>query len=76
MQVTIVQDQNNEVIQPGSKRLTFIDYANAGILKDYDKTAKEREAHDRHMEKYRQYLMKLCTESDELITNNCEDENY
>ncbi|XES78483.1 MAG: hypothetical protein ACBZ72_06315 [Candidatus Bathyarchaeia archaeon] len=44
----------------GSKRLTPDDYSNAGILKLYDWSVKGREAHDKEMVKYRQYLMKLC----------------
>lgn len=44
------------------KRLTPIDYSKMGILKLYDWSVKEREAHDRIMEKYRQYLMKLSKE--------------
>ena len=51
-----------------------MDYANVGILKGYDKSAKDREAHDKYMEKYRLYLMKLCTESDGLVPGKCEDE--
>lgn len=74
MQVTQVQEQSNETIAYTSKRLTPTDYANAGILKDYDKSAKERETHDKYMEKYRLYLMKLCTESNGLIPGECEEE--
>jgi hypothetical protein len=43
------------------KRLTPADYSKAGILKLYDWSVKDREAHDKEMEKYRKYLMKLCT---------------
>jgi hypothetical protein len=74
MQVTTVQEQSDETISSGSKRLTPMDYANVGILKGYDKSAKDREAHDKYMEKYRLYLMKLCTESDGLVPGKCEDE--
>ncbi len=74
MQATTIASQNGETIPTISKRLTPTDYANAGILKGYDKSAKEREAHDKYMEKYRLYLMKLCTESDEVTPNKCEDE--
>lgn len=42
-------------------RLTPADYSKAGILKLYDWSVKDREAHDREMIKYRQYLMELCT---------------
>jgi hypothetical protein len=42
------------------KRLTPADYSRAGILKAYDWLPKDREAHDKEMVKYRQYLMKLC----------------
>jgi hypothetical protein len=48
------------------KRLTPMDYSKIGILKPYDWSVKEREAHDKIMEKYRQYLMKLCALSREL----------
>ncbi len=48
-------------------RLTPTDYANVGVLKPYDWSVEDREAHDRQMEKYRQYLMKLCTISREII---------
>jgi hypothetical protein len=74
MQVTTIQEQGNEVVSSVSKRLTPTDYANVGILKGYDRSPKEREAHDKYMEKYRLYLMKLCTESNELTPDKCEDE--
>lgn len=74
MQVTTVQEQSNENISSTSKRLMPTDYSNAGLLKGYDRTPKEREAHDKYMEKYRLYLMKLCTESDGLVPSKCEEE--
>ena len=74
MQATIIQEQSNETISKGSNRLTSMDYSNAGILKGYDKSAKDREAHDKYMEKYRLYLMKLCIESDGLVPDKCEEE--
>jgi hypothetical protein len=43
------------------ERLTPLDYSKAGILKAYDWSVKDRENHDREMEKYREYLMKLCS---------------
>ena len=42
------------------KRLTPADYSKAGILKLYDWSVREREAHDIEMGSYREYLMKLC----------------
>jgi hypothetical protein len=45
------------------KRLTPLDYSKMGIVKLYDWSVKEREAHDKIMEKYRQYLMKLSKEA-------------
>jgi hypothetical protein len=57
------------------KRLTPMDYSKIGILKPYDWSVKEREAHDRVMEKYRRYLMKLCALSHETEeTANAESE--
>jgi hypothetical protein len=52
--------------KPG-KRLTPVDYSVAGILKLYDWSVKEREAHDKTMENYRRYLMKLCSLSHEIV---------
>ncbi len=55
----------------GSKditRLTPVDYAKAGILRLYDWSVEDREAHDREMAKYRQYLMRLCVLSHEIDT--------
>ena len=49
-----------------AKRLTPADYSKAGIVKSYDWSVKEREAHDKEMEKYRLYLMKLCSLSNEI----------
>ena len=49
------------------KRLTLMDYSKAGILGIYDRSAKEREAHDKIMENYRRCLIKLCTLSREVI---------
>jgi hypothetical protein len=45
-----------------AKRLTPMDYSKIGILKLYDWSVKEREAHDKMMQKYREYLMKLSKE--------------
>ncbi|MBT0159719.1 hypothetical protein G4O51_07015 [Candidatus Bathyarchaeota archaeon A05DMB-2] len=45
------------------KRLTPLDYSKSGILKLYDWSVKEREAHDKIMQKYREYLMKLSKEA-------------
>jgi len=50
-------------------RLTPDDYAKAGILKSYDWCVKDREAHDKEMERYRQYLMKLCELSKEVTVS-------
>jgi hypothetical protein len=78
MQVTsvqeIIREQSNDLISTTSKRLTPMDYANAGILKAYDRSAEEREAHDKYMEKYRLYLMRLCKESNDSMPSKCEDE--
>ncbi len=52
--------------RPVTKRLTPADYSQAGILKSYDWSVAEREAHDKDMEKYRTYLMKLCSLSHEV----------
>jgi hypothetical protein len=52
--------------QNTSKRLTPVDYSNLGIVKLYDWSVKDREAHDREMADYRRYLMKLCTLSREV----------
>lgn len=49
------------------KRLTPMDYSKVGILRIYDWSAREREAHDKIMERYRRYLMKLCTLSNEVV---------
>ncbi len=56
-----------------TKRLTPADYADAGILKSYDWSVKDREIHDKDMEKYRHYLMKLCQLSSE-VDGFCEEE--
>jgi hypothetical protein len=45
------------------KRLTPLDYSKMGLVKLYDWSVKEREAHDKIMEKYREYLMKLSKEA-------------
>ena len=45
------------------KRLTPMDYSKIGILKLYDWSVKERETHDKMMQKYREYLMKLSKEA-------------
>jgi len=47
------------------KRLTLMDYSKAGILGIYDKSVKERIAHDKLMAYYRKYLVKLCELSSE-----------
>ena len=74
MQVTEAPEEKNNVASPTiSKRLTSSDYANAGIFKLYDRSVKEREAHDKLMEKYRLYLMKLCAESNGLNIQECEE---
>ena len=70
---TSIQNENNSVFARNTKRLTSVDYASAGILKLYDRSAKEREAHDKRMEKYRTYLMKLCTESTDASIEECEE---
>jgi hypothetical protein len=44
-----------------------MDYSNAGVLGIYDWSAKERQAHDKIMENYRRYLMRLCTISHEVV---------
>jgi hypothetical protein len=67
------QNENIMITRKMSKRLTPLDYANAGILKPYDRSAKEREAHDKLMEKYRLYLMKLCTLSSDLLEHEFEE---
>ena len=68
-----VQNENIMDTRKMGKRLTSLDYANAGILKPYDRSAKEREAHDKLMEKYRLYLMKLCTLSSDLLGQELEE---
>jgi hypothetical protein len=68
-----------QTLQAGRKgakeitRLTPVDYANAGILRLYDWSVKDREAHDIEMVKYRQYLMKLCTLSQEINSESCQE---
>ena len=58
-----------------SKRLSPTDYAHAGLLQLYDYSVKDREAHDKLMAKYREYLMKLCSLSSEGTKKECaEDE--
>ena len=49
------------------KRLTLMDCSEARILGIYDWSAKERESHDKIMENYRRYLMKLCNLSHEVV---------
>jgi hypothetical protein len=44
-------------------------YLDARILAPYDCSVKEREAHDKMMENYRRYLMKLCTLSNEAAVS-------
>jgi hypothetical protein len=67
--------QNGNIIDTRKmgKRLTPLDYANAGNLKPYDRSTKEREAHDKLMEKYRLYLMKLCALSSDLLGQELEE---
>jgi hypothetical protein len=52
--------------QKETRRLTPADYSKAGILKSYDWSVEDRETHDKEMEKYRRYLMKLCSLSHEI----------
>ena len=59
MQV-VTSSSNSRVENEEVKRLTPVDYSKAGILKLYDWSVKDREAHEKQMEKYRKYLMKLC----------------
>lgn len=47
------------------KRLNLANYTEARILETYDWSVKERVAHDKMMENYRRYLMKLSTLSQE-----------
>ena len=61
-----IQHEGENKYQKEVRRLTPLDYSKAGLLKPYDWSVKDREAHDREMEKYRQYLMKLCTLSHKL----------
>jgi predicted nucleic acid-binding protein len=66
MQVTeSTQNENNSRDRKDVKRLPLSAYIDAGILGTYDSSVKEREAHDKIMENYRRYLMKLCTLSNE-----------
>jgi len=68
MQVTAsTQNEIRTKDRKDVKRLTLMDYSEAGILGIYDWSAKEREAHDKIMENYRRYLMKLCTLSHEVV---------
>jgi hypothetical protein len=55
------QNEIGNKYQKDVRRLTPLDYSKAGLVKPYDWSVKDREAHDKEMEKYRQYLMKLCT---------------
>ncbi len=72
MQATSTACEDNQSVPEGkprkesSKRLTPEDYSKVGILKNYDWSVKGREAHDKEMVKYRQYLMKLCSLSHEV----------
>ena len=59
-----------------AKRLTPVDYSKAGIVKLYDWSVKERETHDKEMEKYRQYLMKLCSLSHEIEDSKSREDEY
>jgi hypothetical protein len=68
--VQVVTSTRNEVgakNRKDVKRLTPMDYSNAGVLGIYDWSAKERQAHDKIMENYRRYLMRLCTISHEVV---------
>jgi hypothetical protein len=61
------QTLQNERKEPKEiTRLTPVDYAKAGIVRLYDWSVEDREAHDREMTKYRQYLMKLCVISHQI----------
>jgi hypothetical protein len=64
--------QQKETERRENKRLTPADYARAGIVRHYDWSVKDREAHDKEMERYRQYLMKLCTLTNEVAGANCQ----
>jgi hypothetical protein len=56
------------------KRLIPMDYSEAGVLLLYDVSARDREAYDEEMQKYKQYLMKLCRLSHEVLgTRNRKD---
>ncbi|MCW4009013.1 MAG: hypothetical protein NWF05_00120 [Candidatus Bathyarchaeota archaeon] len=57
-----------------ARRLTPEDYSKAGILKSYDWSVKGREAHDKEMANYRQYLMKLCILSNKSAVSAVGDE--
>jgi hypothetical protein len=54
------------------ERLTPADYSKAGLLQAYDWSVQEREEHDKNMEKYRHYLMKLCSLSHSMAKPNTE----
>ena len=64
--ISSIQQEVENKYQKEVRRLTPLDYSKAGLLKPYDWSVKDREAHDKEMEKYRQYLMKLCTLSHEI----------
>ncbi len=66
MQTTYNQNRPTVRNRRDIQRLTPADYSNAGLLKSYDWSAQDREAHDKTMQKYRQYLMKLCALSLEI----------
>ncbi len=62
MQVAVsTQNDNSTSDHKVVKPLTLKAYLDARILGTYDWSVEEREAHDKIMENYRRYLMKLCT---------------
>jgi hypothetical protein len=72
--ISAESNYGNKYAKEAVKRLTPADYSKAGILKAYDWSVKEREAHDKEMAKYRLYLMKLCILSHKLETTSQKDE--
>ncbi len=63
---TTPKEEVAENIRREVKRLTPRDYSKMGLVKLYDWSVKEREAHDKIMEKYREYLMKLSREAQQI----------
>jgi len=73
MQVTTsTQNENKTRDRKDVKPLTLKAYLDVRILGTYDWSVKEREAHDKIMENYRRYLMKLCTLSNESASPSME----